>query len=58
MYSLRVPSRVRATISLWSELWRLLLALSGPACIVCPLQTIVKDIVGDNCAQLCFVCPL
>jgi hypothetical protein len=32
----------------FSSLRRFLLALSGPACIVCPLQYFVKDNTGDK----------
>lgn len=35
-----------------------LLALSGPAYILCPLQMGVKDMLVHNCAKLKIACPL
>jgi hypothetical protein len=32
------------------ELWRFLLALSGPDDIICPIENSVKDRVVHNCA--------
>jgi hypothetical protein len=40
----------RLKVYLSSELKVLLLALSGPTCIVCPLDICVKDIDVDMCA--------
>jgi hypothetical protein len=46
--SLRGFSREVCGTNFRALLWRLLLALSGPACIVCPLLETVKDRRVDN----------
>ncbi len=39
-----------------AESWRHLLALSGPAYILCPIEVCVKDIVVDMWGKLILIC--